>query len=148
MINFLLFCDQVAWENDKYKNRVSLVIGNSLRFGIIHNFFLLKYFFFVFFFFLQTERHDSGREKQGLKFVAPKMGRIYSKIIAPIQPVRRQCVRVDKETLVEGWIDIYFFKHAFVQDGYVFIRKELMALYVSCGFSVVHGFIILSKRHK
>lgn len=96
MINFLLFCDQVAWENDKYKNRVSLVIGNSLRFGIIHNFFLLKYFFFVFFFFLQTERHDSGREKQGLKFVAPKMGRIYSKIIAPIQPVRRQCVRVDK----------------------------------------------------
>lgn len=76
------------------------------------------------------------------------MGRIYSKIIAPIQPVRRQCVRVDKEMLVEGWIDIYFFKHAFVQDGYVFIRKELVALYVSCGFSVVHGFIILSKRHK
>lgn len=100
------------------------------------------------FFFLQTERHDSGREKQGLKFVAPKMGRIYSKIIAPIQPVRRQCVRVDKEMLVEGWIDVYFFKHGFVQDGYVFIRKELMALYVPCGFSVVHGFIILSKRHK
>lgn len=147
MINLLLFCDQVAWENDKYKNRVSLVIGNSLRFGIIHNFFI-KIFFFVFFFSLQTERHDSGREKQGLKFVASKMGRIYSKIIAPIQPVRRQCVRVDKEMLVEGWIDIYFFKHAFVQDGYVFIRKELMVLYVSCGFSVVHGFIILSKRHK
>lgn len=62
------------------------------------------------FFPIQTERHDSGRENQGLKFVAPKMGRIYSKIIAPIQPIRRQCVRVDKEMLVEGWIDIYFFQ--------------------------------------
>lgn len=47
--------------------------------------------------------------------------------------------------LVEGWIDIYFFKNAFVQDGYVFIRKELMALYVSCGFSVVHGFIFYPR---
>lgn len=81
------------------ENEVSWVIGNSLRTGIIHKFKIKKN---CILFFRQTKRHDSGRENQGLKFVAPKMGRIYSKFIAPIQPIRRQCVRVDNEMWVEG----------------------------------------------
>lgn len=90
------------------ENEVSWVIGNSLRTGIIHKFKIKKNCILFILFFRQTKRHDSGRENQGLKFVAPKMGRIYSKFIAPIQPIRRQCVRVDNEMWVEGWTDTFF----------------------------------------